>query len=138
MLASIWLTRARTSGDRTVPEIGCTTIWSELPDAVGNSVRSRFSAWDDCVCGSWNFVEKLSPRARLAANVPTSATSHSAKTIRRLRMHHSASAFTRDNPASQTYTTPRDKRSVDSANNFSRQAESAFRLPAGSVYRAGG
>ena len=64
------------------------TIWSELPDAAGKSFWSRLNACADWVFGSWNFVEKSVPATRVAAKVPTSATSQSTRTTLRCRKHH--------------------------------------------------
>ncbi len=66
-----------------MPDRACRTIWSELPDAAGKSFWSKFNADADCVFGKENFVENASPAARLAANDPTSAISHTASTILR-------------------------------------------------------
>src|SRR5260221_7522502 len=86
--------RACTAGSRSVPDVACRTIWSELPEAAGKSFCSRLSAVPDWVSGSWNLVEKLVPAARLAPKDPARATSHKTSTIVRWREHHLAMTLT--------------------------------------------
>src|ERR1700690_2761702 len=92
--ASMRWARDATAGERTVPEVAGSTIWSELPDAAGKSFCSKLSARADWVSGNWNLVEKSVPTALLAAADPTRATSHKTSTILRWREHHLAMTFT--------------------------------------------
>jgi hypothetical protein len=89
---------ALTAGSRSVPDVACRTIWSELPEAAGKSCCSRLSARPDWVSGSWNWVEKLVPAARLAPKDPARATSHKTSTIVRWREHHLAMTLTSGRP----------------------------------------
>src|SRR5260370_35465159 len=86
--------RACTAGSRSVPDVACRTIWSELPEAAGKSFCSRLSAVPDWVSGSWNLVEKLVPAARLAPKDPARATSHKTSTMLRWREDHLAMTLT--------------------------------------------
>ena len=85
-------TRAPSAGLRSVPDVACRTIWSDAVAALGKSDCTRLSASDDCVLCSWNLVEKALPTPRSTAKIPTSATSHRARTTRRRRKHHPARA----------------------------------------------
>src|SRR5260370_3354212 len=99
--ATCWSIRcalALTAGSRSVPDVACRTIWSELPEAAGKSCCSRLSARPDWVSGSWNWVEKLVPAAWLAPKDPARATSHKASTIVRWREHHLAMTLTLRRP----------------------------------------
>ena len=90
---SMRCTLAFTGASRTVPDVACTTIWSELPETAGKSFSSRFRAAPAVVLGSWNLVEKALPAARSTAKNPTKATSHRVRTILRWRKHHLARIF---------------------------------------------
>ena len=79
---------------RSGPEGVYSTIWSELPDAVGKSFSSRLRALADWVLGSWNLVEKSVPAAWVRANEPTKASSQKASTDRRWLKHQRAKIFT--------------------------------------------
>jgi hypothetical protein len=70
------------------------TIWSELPDAVGKSFSRRLRALADWVLGSWNLVEKSVPAAWVRANEPTRANSQNANTARRCVKHQRAKVVT--------------------------------------------
>ena len=71
------------AGERSVPCLACTTIWSLSPAWAGKWVVSTCRAFAESVPGSESLFEYADPVSRPMAKKPIRAISHTARTALR-------------------------------------------------------
>ncbi len=71
------------AGERSVPCLACTTIWSLSPAWAGKSLVSTCRAFAESVPGSEAPFENADPVSRLRPKKPIRAISHTASTALR-------------------------------------------------------
>ena len=71
------------AGERSVPCLACTTIWSLSPAWAGKWVVSTCRAFAESVPGSDSLFEYADPVSRPMAKKPIRAISHTARTALR-------------------------------------------------------
>src|SRR5580693_9918412 len=84
------VTAARAAGERSVPCLACTTIWSLSPAWAGKSVVSTCWAFAESVPVSEALFEYADPVRLLRLKNPIRAISHTARTAFRCRKHQRA------------------------------------------------
>ena len=77
------MTAVWAAGERSVPCLACTTIWSLSPAWAGKSVVSTCWAFAESVPGSEALFEKADPVSWLRPKKPIRAISHTARTALR-------------------------------------------------------
>src|SRR5580704_4105538 len=84
------MTAVWAAGERSVPCLACTTIWSLSPACAGKSVVSTCWAFAESVPVSELLFEYADPVSRLTPKKLIRAISHTASTALRWTKHHRA------------------------------------------------